>query len=144
MTSHRKVDSLLAREPVRVYLYSVAVAVGALAVALDLVDVADLPVWLGVLGAVLAVPTVELTRRTVTSPATSADLEGERYELEQGLALVSKRPTSGELAVGLRSLSTHPDLGPDARAQLERAADQLERGVAPVVVLSSLVAEAMR
>lgn len=133
----KRLDSLIAREPVRVYVYGVAVAVGALAAALDLVDLADVPVWLAVVGAVLAVPTVELTRSAVTSPAT-------RDELDQALALTAKRPTSSELADGLLELATRRDVAPDVAVLLSDAAASLEAGSPPVVVLSRLIAEAMR
>lgn len=129
--------SLAAREPVRVYLYGVAAAVAALAVALDYVDVAVVPLWLGLAGAVLAVPTVELTRSVVTSPASRAELEG-------ALTLTAKRPDADQLASGLRKLAVTPDVGPEASAMLLKAASDLDDGQAPALVLSRLMAEVGR
>jgi hypothetical protein len=46
---------LLRREPVRVYLYSVLVAVLALLLAYGLVEADKVPLWLGLAASVLAV-----------------------------------------------------------------------------------------
>lgn len=57
---------VLAREPVRVWLYSVGVAILLLLVAYGLVEDTKAPLWLGLLGAVLYVPGVEAARARVS------------------------------------------------------------------------------
>ena len=61
-----RLSQLLVREPVRVYLYGVGVAGLLLLVAYGLVEDSKAPLWLGLLGAVLYVPGVELARARVT------------------------------------------------------------------------------
>lgn len=62
---------LLAREPVRVYLYGIGVTVLLLLVAYGLVEDTKAPLWLGLLGALLYVPGVEAARARVTPVQTS-------------------------------------------------------------------------
>lgn len=61
-----KIVELLSREPVRVYLYGVVVAAVALLVGVGVVTSALAPLVLAVAAAVLSVPVVEATRRSVT------------------------------------------------------------------------------
>jgi hypothetical protein len=57
---------LLAREPVRVYLYGVIAAALALFVGLDVLDGATAALWQPFAAALLAVPAVEAARARVT------------------------------------------------------------------------------
>lgn len=57
---------LVAREPVRVYLYGVIGAACAAAVVFGWLSSEQVPVLLALAAAVLAVPTVEVTRSKVT------------------------------------------------------------------------------
>lgn len=57
---------LLRREPVRVYLYGVYVAILLLLLAYGIVTTTLLPLWLGLGAALLAVPAVEGARAKVT------------------------------------------------------------------------------
>ena len=63
-------SGVLAREPVRVWLYSVGVAILLLLVAYGLVEDTKAPLWLGLLGAVLYVPGVEAARARVSPVQT--------------------------------------------------------------------------
>lgn len=56
----------LKREPVRLYLYAVALAVVALLVVLGVLSASIAPVVLALVAAVLAVPTTESLRARVT------------------------------------------------------------------------------
>lgn len=127
----RRLDSLAAREPVRVYVYGLVVALLAVLVTLDYLDKADVPVWLALAAAVLAVPSVEGARASVTSPATLA-------------SALAGRPTGDELAVGLRELANRPGLdSPTVSVLLDAAAD-LDKGTPPLFVMSKLVAAGLR
>ena len=57
---------LLAREPVRVYLYGLGAAVLLLLVAYGIVEDSKAPLWLGLLVALLGIPGVEAARARVT------------------------------------------------------------------------------
>lgn len=61
---------LLSREPVRVYLYGVIVAVVSALGAFGVVSENSIPMILGVGAAVLAVPAVEVARKKTSSNAT--------------------------------------------------------------------------
>lgn len=61
--------SLLTREPVRMYLYTVVGAIVALLVGVGVVTAAVAPLILGVAAAALAVPVVEAARAKVTPVA---------------------------------------------------------------------------
>lgn len=65
----------LASEPVRVYAYTVAVALAALLVTLGVVKSDQVPVILGVLGAVLSVGGGELVRSKVSPTIEKAAVE---------------------------------------------------------------------
>jgi hypothetical protein len=65
------VTALLGREPVRVYLYSVLVAVLSLLLGYGVVEPDKVALWLGLGGAVLA---VEGARRRVTPVAKGEDI----------------------------------------------------------------------
>lgn len=67
-----KLATWLHEEPVRVYLYSVAVAVVALLLALGIVSGSLVPVILSVVSALLAVPGTESLRSRV-SPVKGVD-----------------------------------------------------------------------
>ncbi len=136
----RALDQLAAREPVRLYLYGVLAAAMAVLVTADVLDAADVPVYLALAAALLAVPGVELARSKVTSPATAKAQTAELARYAQGLAL----PTPGELSAGLRELAEHPELDSPARSVLIDAANDLDRGTPPLWVMSKLVTEALR
>lgn len=61
--------TLLQREPVRVYLYLVLVAIVALLVSYGIVNDGDRDLWLALGAAVLAVPGIEAARARVTPTA---------------------------------------------------------------------------
>ncbi len=138
----RALDQLAAREPVRLYLSGVLAAAMAVLVTADVLDAADVPVYLALAAALLAVPGVELARSKVTSPATAKAQTAELARYAQGLALT--RPTPGELSAGLRELAEHPELDSPARSVLIDAANDLDRGTPPLWVMSKLVTEALR
>ena len=58
--------ALLEREPVRLYLYGLAVPLVALLVGTGVLDSDASSLWLGIAAAVLAVPSVEGARARVT------------------------------------------------------------------------------
>lgn len=58
--------SLLRREPVRIYLYGVSIALIAILMAVGLVSATLAPLILALVTAVLAVPTAETLRNRVT------------------------------------------------------------------------------
>lgn len=57
-------------EPVRLYLYGIATAALAVLVATGVVAGEDAPLWAALTLAVLSVPTTEIVRASVYSPAT--------------------------------------------------------------------------
>ncbi len=60
------VTNLIAREPIRVYLYSVFAAAIAVALVFGWVTADKVPVILALVAAVLAVPTIEKARSKVS------------------------------------------------------------------------------
>lgn len=70
-----KALTLLQRQPVRIYLYTVFAAVVALLVAMGVVTATLAPLILAVGTAVLAVPAVEVARSKVTPVAKVAQVE---------------------------------------------------------------------
>lgn len=61
--------SLIQREPVRVYVYTVLVAVVAILVVYGILDSEQAPLWLALAAAVVSVPAVEGARAKVTPTA---------------------------------------------------------------------------
>jgi hypothetical protein len=61
-------------EPVRLYLYGVALATLALASGVGWLTSTTTPLFAGLVVAVLAVPTTEVTRASVYAPATVATI----------------------------------------------------------------------
>ena len=72
----RRVLAGLRREPVRAYLYGLAVPGEALAVSYGLVNDAEGALWLGLVAALLLVPGVETVRAKVTPTAAPRDDAG--------------------------------------------------------------------
>lgn len=64
------ITKLRLSEPVRLYLYGVALAAILLLVGLGVLSSTTAPLIAGLVVAVLAVPTTEVTRASVYSPAT--------------------------------------------------------------------------
>lgn len=60
---------LLSREPVRVYLYGLALTLVALLVAYGVVDAERAPLWLAGLAAGLSIPAIESARARVSPVA---------------------------------------------------------------------------
>jgi hypothetical protein len=67
------VKRYLLSEPVRAYVYGIAVPAGALAVGYGLLTWEEVALWLALLAPALAVPAAELARSRVT-PTGDADL----------------------------------------------------------------------
>lgn len=62
------------REPLRLYLYSVGSTGIAVALAAGLISGKMAPLWTSLIAAALAVPTTEIARSKVWSPASVAEL----------------------------------------------------------------------
>jgi hypothetical protein len=62
--------SLRLTEPVRLYLYGLALPVLAVLVGFGVIDGADSALWAAVIVAALAIPTTEIVRAHVYAPAT--------------------------------------------------------------------------
>lgn len=62
---------LIAREPVRVYLYGVLVAIVAVLVGYGVLDGSQAALWLALGSALLAVPAVEAARSRVSPTSTA-------------------------------------------------------------------------
>lgn len=77
----RSILTYVRREPVRIYLYGLAVAIGGTLVALGHVSPADIEVWVYLLAVVLG---VEGTRAKVTPTAAPRDGEGRALTPEVG------------------------------------------------------------
>lgn len=71
-----RVAAALRREPVRAYLYGLALPGEALAVSYGLVNHTQGALWLGLAAAVLLVPGVETVRAKVTPTADPRDDSG--------------------------------------------------------------------
>ena len=74
------------REPVRLYVYGVLVAVVALLVYRGVVSGAESLLWLALAQAVLVVPATEAARGRVASPATQDQLERELVDVRADAA----------------------------------------------------------